>query len=110
MAEAKDLVIMPLGWEAGRPVKLADALTGLANELMARRSSFLDMATDRSRSDMERVVLRRHALDLEKYATAINVIALQVDPDRWKQWDYSGLLELARQNSIALPDWMTKGK
>jgi hypothetical protein len=110
MTELKDTVIMPLGWQAGRPVNLADALTGLANEMMARKSDFLDMTTDRSRSDMERVFLRRHAVDLEKYATAINVIALQVDPDRWKQWDYSSLLELARQNSIALPDWMTKGK
>jgi hypothetical protein len=110
MTEAKGLVIMPLGWQAGHPVPLADALTGLANEMSARKSEFLDMATDHSRSDMERVSLRRHALDLEKYATAINAIALQVDPDRWKQWDYSGLLELAKQNNIALPNWMTMDK
>jgi hypothetical protein len=110
MTEENDLVIMPLGLEAGRPVKLADALTSLANEMMAHRSDFLAMADNRIRSDIERGYYHRRAVDLEIYATAINSIVLQLEPERWQQADYSSLLELARQNGIALPDWMTKGK
>jgi hypothetical protein len=107
MTEAKDLVIMPLGTEAGQPVKLADALTIVATEMMSHRSDFLAMANNRIRSDIERGFYRRRAVDLERYATAINAIALQLEPERWQD-DYSGLLELARQNGITLPDWMTK--
>jgi hypothetical protein len=110
MTEAKDLVIMPLGLGAGQLLKLADALTSLATEMMSHRSDFLAMADDRIRSDIERGFYHKRATDLERYATAINAIALQVDPDRWQQGAYSGLLELARRNGITLPDWMTKNE
>lgn len=109
MAETNDLVIMPLGWEAGRPVKLADALTGLAVEMMAHRSDLQSLA-EKSTVDKDREHYQRRAVDLERYATAINAIALQLEPERWERGAYIGLLELAQQHSITLPDWMTKSK
>jgi hypothetical protein len=103
-----DQVIMPLGWLAGKPIGLADALTTLAIEMMAHRSDLLEIAEKGKMPEPERELHRRRATDLERYATAINALALQVDPERWKHGDYSGLLELARENSITLPEWMTK--
>ncbi len=110
MTEPKDLVelvIMPLGWEAGRPVKLYDALVSLAIEMMVQRSDLLVLA-DRKPSEVDSECDRRRAADLERYATAINAIALQVDPERWDPESMGGLLELARQFGIVLPDWMAK--
>lgn len=100
-------VIMPLGWEAGHPVKLADALFSLAIEMLAQRSDLRQLA-DKSKDDKDREHYQRRAVDLERYATAIDSIALQVDPGRWHPENFTGLLELAREHNITLPDWMTK--
>lgn len=105
-----DQVIMPLGWLAGQPVRLADALWMLGTEMLGHRSDLMMLATDKRLSDLERECYQKRAIDLERYATAVNALSLQVDPERWQTGDYSGLLELARQNTITLPSWMTEEK
>ncbi len=106
MTEPKGSVVMPLGRDSGRTIKLADALVGVAIEMLAQRSDLLILA-DRKPSEVDSECDRRRAADLERYATAINAIALQVDPDRWDPETMGGLLTMARQNSVTLPGWMT---
>lgn len=105
-----DTIVMPLGWEAGQPLNLADALSGMAIEMLAHRSDLLTLASDHRRPDLERAGYSQRAADLEKYATALNSVALQLRPERWKPENFAGLLELARQNSVTLPGWMTEGE
>ncbi len=111
MTDPNDQIIMPLGWEAGRPVRLADALVGLAIEMMAHRTDLLSMASALRPSDIQDEFYQMRALDLEKYVTALYAIALQVDPTRrWRQGEYGDLLTMARKNGVTLPDWMTIDK
>lgn len=105
-----DTIVMPLGWEAGQPLNLADALSSMAIEMLAHRSDLLTLASDHRRPDLERAGYSQRAADLEKYATALNSVALQLRPERWKPENFAGLLELARQNSVTLPGWMTEGE
>ena len=111
MVEAKDFpIIMPLGIQAGQEMRLGEALDHLAIEMMAHRSDLLELARDPHKDDQEQEYYRRRAIDLERYATAITSLALQVDRERWEKGTFEGLPGLARQNGITLPAWMTKEK
>jgi hypothetical protein len=101
-------VIMPMGPEAGRAVKLVDALTGLAIEMMAQVSDLREKASRHNEAELECSSYLVQAEQLERYAVAINGLALQAAPENWKPAFFTGLLELAKQYCIPLPDWMTK--
>ncbi len=108
MAEENDLkVIMPVGWEAGREVGLAAALASLAIEMLAHRSDLVELGARGQLPDPVRDATGRHAADLERYATAIQSLSVQLQPGRFVQGQLFGLVEMASEHHVALPEWMT---
>jgi hypothetical protein len=102
-------LVMPVGWEAGRPLPLSDALAGMAMEMLSHRSDLQHQA-DRRQAGPAAEDLRRLADELERYAVVIQVLSLQLTPERWQASAMAGLMELAQKHHLALPDWMTAEK
>jgi hypothetical protein len=97
-------IASPVGWEAGRQLHVGEAIQATAIEMMGHRSDILEKAVRAPLGDMSAL---ETADILEKYATALNVIFFQIEPDRWNYESCKGVIELARKHGVAIPDWMT---
>jgi hypothetical protein len=97
-------VIYPITWLAGREGEAADVLHDIALEMMEHRADLLRHATKIPKTDSR--VYRKQARLFEEYATVLDAIYFQLEPERWDP-DMSGeMLDLAHLHQIALPDWM----
>jgi hypothetical protein len=106
--ENEPKILMPVGWKSGQLMSLPDALFGIAAKMLAHSSDLLKLSENRRLEDCDRENYIQRAHDLQGYATALNSIALQIDPDRWLPPNLGDMLELAKRNGVTLPDWMTR--
>ena len=97
-------VIYPTTWLAGREGEAADVIHDIAEEMMEHRADLLRYATRIPEGDCQ--VYMKQARLLEEYATVLDAIYFQLEPERWDPSTPGDLLELAQAHQIALPDWM----
>lgn len=102
----KQTITHPTGWLAGREAPAADVIEQLAIEMLGHRAS-LEEAAQHAEDPQRQEQSLTMAQMIDRYATALYAIALQLEPERWNPEAMAGLLESARQHHIALPDWMT---
>ncbi len=100
----------PLGWQQGHEADPAAVVKALALEMLSERSDLqhevLQFQLDHQNIEAE--CYQKQADTLEKYATALYAIAVQMDPTGYQAENMSGLIELAAKHQVILPDWMLK--
>ena len=101
-------VIHPITCLAGQEGEAADMIHGIAVEMMRHRADLLRCAT-RNTEDESQVYLNQARL-FGEYATALDAIYFQMEPERWDLETSGEMLELAQAHHIALPEWMLSGK
>ena len=97
-------VIYPITWLAGREGEAADVIHAIAVEMMEHRADLLRYAAGISEGECQ--VYRKQARLMEEYATVLDVIYYQMEPERWGSEMSAEMLALAQLYNIALPDWM----
>lgn len=97
-------VIYPITWLAGREGEVADVIHDIAVEMMEHRADLLIYATRMPKGE-SRVYLKQAHL-MEEYATVLEAIYFQLEPERWAPETSDEMLDLAQLYNIALPDWM----
>src|SRR5512146_762273 len=97
-------VIYPITWLAGREGEAADVLHDIAVEMMEHRADLLRNATMIAEGECQ--VYRKQARLMEEYATVLDAIYYQLEPERWDLETSAELLDLAQLYNIALPNWM----
>lgn len=97
-------VIYPITWLAGREGETADVLHDIAVEMMEHRADLLRYATKMPKSESRGY--RKQARLFEEYATVLDAIYFQLEPERWDPGTSGDMLGLAHLHHIALPDWM----
>jgi len=101
-------VIYPITWLAGREGEVADVLHDIAVEMMEHRADLIRYAAGISEGECH--VYRRQARLMEEYATVLDVIYYQLEPERWGSETSAELLDLAQLYNIALPiGWFQTG-
>lgn len=99
-------IIYPFGWLAGLEEKDTTVIQDLALEMLSHRSDLQETAMRKSfppdPAKMEQAEM------LEKYAVILDVIFLQMMPERWNPTTMIGIQELAAKHNITLPDWMKR--
>ena len=97
-------VIYPITWLAGREGEAADVIHDIAVEMMEHRADLLRYATRIPEGECQ--VYRKQARLFEEYATVLDAIYFQLEPERWDPETSGEMLDLAQVHNIALPDWM----
>lgn len=97
-------VIYPITWLAGREGEAADVLHDIAAEMMEHRADLLRHVIHTPEGECQ--VYRKQARLFEEYATVLDAIYFQLEPERWDPDRPGEMLELALMHHIALPDWM----
>lgn len=97
-------VIYPITWLAGREGEAADVIHDIAVEMMEHRADLFRHS--QKNADGEYQIYRKQARFFEEYATVLDAIYYQLEPDRWHPETSADTLELAQLYNIALPDWM----
>jgi hypothetical protein len=97
-------VIYPITWLAGCEGEAADVIHDIAVEMMEHRADLLRYATRIPEGECQ-VYLKQASL-LEEYATVLDAIYFQLEPERWDPETPGEVLELSQVHNIALPDWM----
>jgi hypothetical protein len=100
-------IIHPFGWLAGKEGTVPDVIEALALEMLGYRSDLQERAQRKSFPPDS--ALLEQAENLEKYAVILNLIYLQLKPERWNASAMPGLLELAAKHELTLPEWMAAG-
>jgi hypothetical protein len=98
--------IHPIGWETGREAPPAEIVKMMAIEMLSHRSDLQHLAAREGRDTSKQRDRLALAWDFERYAVALYVLAVQMDPTGYKVENISGLIELAEKHNIAMPDWM----
>jgi hypothetical protein len=101
-------VVYPITWLAGREGEAADVIHDIAVEMMEHRTDLLRSVTMIPEDEGQNY--RRQANLFEEYATVLDAIYFQLEPERWDPETSGGMLDLAQLHHIALPDWMLPGK
>ena len=101
-------VIYPITWLAGREGETADVIHDIAVEMMEHRADLLRNATLIPEGECQ--IYAKQASLLEEYATVLDAIYFQLEPDRWNPETSEEVLKLAQVHNITLPDWMKPGK
>lgn len=97
-------VIYPITWLAGREGEVADVIHDIAEEMNEYRADLLRYA--RRMPKVASRVYRKQARLMEEYATVLDAIYYQLEPERWHPETSGDILDLAQLYNIALPDWM----
>lgn len=97
-------IIYPITWLVGREGETADVLHDIAVEMMEHRADLLRYATRMPKSEAR--AYRKQARLFEEYATVLDAIYFQLEPERWHPETSEEMLDLAQMHNIALPDWM----
>jgi len=97
-------VIYPITWMAGREGEVADVIHDIAEEMIEHRADLLRYAAGISEGECQ--TYQRQARLLEEYATVLDAIYFQLEPERWNPETSGDMIELAQVHNIALPDWM----
>jgi len=97
-------VIYPITWLAGREGEVADVIHDIAVEMMEHRTDLLRFAT--KNSENEDTIYQKEACLFEEYATVLDAIYFQMEPERWDPETSGDMLDLAQLHKIALPNWM----
>ncbi len=104
-------IVYPLSWEFGREGSPAEVIKAIALEMLSHRAT-LEKQANRMNAQgpminkAEYKQLAQRADDLEKYAIALYIVAVQMDPDRYQEEHIEALLNLAMKYEINLPEWM----
>jgi stalled ribosome alternative rescue factor ArfA len=97
-------VVYPITWLAGREGEAADVIHDIAVEMMEHRANLFRHSEKKSKGEGQNY--RRQANLFEEYATVLDAIYFQLEPERWDPETSGEVLELAQLHHIALPDWM----
>jgi hypothetical protein len=100
-------VIYPITWLAGREGEAADVLHDIAAEMMQHRAELIQHVAEIPEGEAQ--IYLKQACFLEEYATVLNAIYYQLEPEKWNPEISGEVIELARIHNIALPGWMKAG-
>lgn len=96
-------VIYPITWSAGREGEASDVIHDIAEEMLEHRA---DLLRNAGGPEDDSLVFLKQARLLEKYATVLDAIYFQLEPDRWNPETSGEMLLLAQSYQIDLPGWM----
>src|SRR5512142_1252487 len=96
-------VIYPITWLAGREGETADVIHDIAVEMMEHRADLLRRTIWNPEGECQ--IYRKQSNLFEEYATVLDAIYFQLEPERWHPETSAKMLELAQLHHIALPDW-----
>lgn len=100
-------IIYPITWLAGSEGEIADIIHDISVEMMEHRADLIRNAIRLPK--VESRVYRKQARLFEEYATVLDAIYFQLEPERWNPESHGEMLDLAKLHNIALPDWMLPG-
>jgi hypothetical protein len=103
-----DKIIYPITWLAGREGKAPDVIHDIAVEMMEHRADLLRNATRVDKAEAR--FFRKQSRLLEEYATVLDAIYYQLEPEQWDPDTSGNFIELAHAHNIALPDWMVANR
>lgn len=97
-------IIYPISRLAGREGQAADMIHDVAVEMMGHRVDLLRSASRNSEGECQ--IYRKQARLFEMYATVLDAIYYQLEPERWDPKKSAEMLELVKAHNIVLPGWM----